>query len=365
MDFNAEDLRILIVDDTVKNLQILGSVLEQEGFQINIAQNGLEALEVAEKARPDLILLDIIMPDLDGFEVCKRLKADDVLCEIPVIFLTAKVETDDIVKGFEMGAVDYVTKPFQATELLVRVRTHLSIHLLGLALRRSLEENARMTREHEALLRHELRNRITPILGYAEILNQIAQDDRGRRSAKKIFDSAQDMARLIDTLKDLQDLEGGSLALSKIPLDFGVFIQRVIDGLKASFEFPVEIVFEDQGDAIQIEADGNLLLGVFHNLIKNAVEHVSDLDDVVGRVVRVRLTGESEHVVVSIHNGGVPISEDRVASFFEKFNTYDKSGGTGLGTTYAALVTRAHGGEIDVVSNEAEGTMVTVRLPEE
>ena len=108
MDFNAEDLRILIVDDTVKNLQILGSVLEQEGFQINIAQNGLEALEVAEKARPDLILLDIIMPDLDGFEVCKRLKADDVLCEIPVIFLTAKVETDDIVKGFEMGAVDYV-----------------------------------------------------------------------------------------------------------------------------------------------------------------------------------------------------------------------------------------------------------------
>ena len=86
MDFNAEDLRILIVDDTVKNLQVLGSVLEQEGFQINIAQNGSEALEVAEKARPDLILLDIIMPDLDGFEVCKRLKANDALCEIPVIF---------------------------------------------------------------------------------------------------------------------------------------------------------------------------------------------------------------------------------------------------------------------------------------
>ena len=200
MDFNAEDLRILIVDDTVENLQVLSSVLEQEGFQINVAQNGSEALEVAEKAHPDLILLDIIMPELDGFEVCKRLKADDVLCEIPVIFLTAKVETDDIVKGFEMGAVDYVTKPFQATELLVRVRTHLSIHLLQLSLRRSLEENARMKREHEALLRHELRNRITPILGYAEILKQIAQDDLGRRSSEKIFDGAQEMARLMQYL---------------------------------------------------------------------------------------------------------------------------------------------------------------------
>ncbi|MCZ6635165.1 MAG: ATP-binding protein [bacterium] len=119
----------------------------------------------------------------------------------------------------------------------------------------------------------------------------------------------------------------------------------MIDDLKASFEFPVEIIFEDNGEWIQIQADGNLLLGIFHNLIKNAVEHVSDLDDLAARMVRVGLTRESEHMVVSIHNGGAPIPDNRLASFFEKFNTHGKLGGTGLSTTYAALVTRARGGK--------------------
>jgi DNA-binding response OmpR family regulator len=122
--------RILIVDDTVKNIQVLGTVLKTEGYQLNVAQNGLQALDVVTKVKPDLILLDVMMPELDGFETCKRLKADPETAEIPVVFLTAKVETDDIVKGFELGAVDYVTKPFNTTELLVRVNTHLQLYNL-------------------------------------------------------------------------------------------------------------------------------------------------------------------------------------------------------------------------------------------
>lgn len=127
--------RILIVDDTLQNIQVLGTVLREENYQINVAQNGLQALDVVAKVPPDLILLDVMMPELDGFETCKRLKADESTCDIPVIFLTAKVETEDIVHGFELGAVDYVTKPFNATELLARVHTHLEIQRL----RRELE----------------------------------------------------------------------------------------------------------------------------------------------------------------------------------------------------------------------------------
>ena len=132
--------RILIVDDTVKNIQVLGTVLKTEGYQLNVAQNGLQALDVVSKVKPDLILLDVMMPKLDGFETCKRLKADPETAEIPVVFLTAKVETDDIVKGFELGAVDYVTKPFNTTELLVRVNTHLQLFQLKQDLERLVDE---------------------------------------------------------------------------------------------------------------------------------------------------------------------------------------------------------------------------------
>ena len=130
--------RILIVDDTPKNIQLLGTILRKEGYQINIAQNGLQALDVVAQMLPDLILLDVMMPELDGFGTCKRLKADAQTRDIPVIFLTAKVDTEDIVQGFELGAVDYVTKPFNPAELLSRVSTHLELK----AAREKLQELA-------------------------------------------------------------------------------------------------------------------------------------------------------------------------------------------------------------------------------
>ncbi len=152
MDLDNSKLHILIVDDTLRNIQVLGTILRQERYQINVAQNGKQALDVVSKVRPDLILLDVMMPEMDGFEACRHLKEDPGTADIPVIFLTAKVETEDIVKGFELGAVDYVTKPFNPTELLVRVHTHLSIHLLQAALKHSLADISRMQREQEAFL---------------------------------------------------------------------------------------------------------------------------------------------------------------------------------------------------------------------
>ena len=138
MSNQNKDLRILIVDDILKNIQILGTTLRKEEYQINVAQNGLQALEVTEKVTPDLILLDVMMPELDGFETCERLKANPETRDIPIIFLTAKTATEDIVRGFELGAVDYVTKPFNTSELLSRVNTHLQLK----SAREKLEELA-------------------------------------------------------------------------------------------------------------------------------------------------------------------------------------------------------------------------------
>lgn len=126
----ASAARILIVDDTPANIQTLAAILRNQGYQISAATNGKQALEVLDRVQPDLILLDVMMPEMDGFETCRRLKAAEQWRQIPVIFLTAKAETADIVLGFELGAVDYVAKPFHAHELLARVNTHLTMDRL-------------------------------------------------------------------------------------------------------------------------------------------------------------------------------------------------------------------------------------------
>ena len=142
--------RILVVDDTPANIQTLAAILKEKGYQISVATNGKQALEVLARVQPDLILLDVMMPEMDGFETCRRLKAAEQWRQIPVIFLTAKTETADIVQGFELGAVDYVAKPFNAHELLARVNTHLTMD----ELRRSLaDKNAELARAHELVRR--------------------------------------------------------------------------------------------------------------------------------------------------------------------------------------------------------------------
>lgn len=146
----AASHRILVVDDTPANIQSLAAILKEKGYQISVATNGKQALEVLARVQPDLILLDVMMPEMDGFETCRRLKANEQWRSIPVIFLTAKTETTDIVQGFELGAVDYVAKPFNAHELLARVNTHLTMD----ELRRSLaEKNVELGRAHELVRR--------------------------------------------------------------------------------------------------------------------------------------------------------------------------------------------------------------------
>lgn len=154
--------RILVVDDSPENIQMLVGVLKEKGYQLSIATNGLQALDVLGKIRPDLILLDVMMPEMDGFETCRRIKDSETLRDIPIIFLTAKTETPDIVKGFEVGAVDYVAKPFNVSELLARVNTHLTIDQL----RRSLEDkNEQLARAHarELEMAHRVQSQLIPL----------------------------------------------------------------------------------------------------------------------------------------------------------------------------------------------------------
>ncbi len=145
---------ILIVDDVSKNIQLLGNILRKENYQISFATNGEQALSMIVDVNPDLILLDIMMPGMDGYEVCKRLKDNPKSAEIPVIFLTAKTETADVVKGFRLGAVDFVSKPFNSPELLARVKTHIQLKNAKEKLKKNAEQLKKKNKELEKSLLH-------------------------------------------------------------------------------------------------------------------------------------------------------------------------------------------------------------------
>lgn len=366
MKEQCKELLILIVDDTPENLQVLGTILKSEGYRIMIAQNGNQALGATKKAIPDLILLDVKMPELGGFETCKRLKADPATREIPIIFLTAQVNTEDVVNGFELGAVDYVTKPFNATELLVRVGSHLGRVLLQRALAQHSAEIAQMRREYETLLNRELKSQILPILNCSGLLSQLGGDklsDYERDWIDTIFENAGKMGKLIEALKQLQEFEVGRQQLKLSGLDFGLLVKRVCADQQAIIGNLVKIHFADELSTGFVEADEGLLSGVIQNLVRNGVEHTIEKETEIGRWVNIRLYNEKQHVVLEINNGGEPIPAQKLGSFFEKFNTGRTGQGMGLGTTYAYLVTKAHDGDISVTSNKAEGTTVRVRLP--
>src|SRR5262245_19555324 len=166
--------RVLVVDDIPKNLQVVGTMLRNAGCAVMPATSGAEALESVRVQLPDLILLDLMMPEMDGLEVCRRLKADPSTQQIPVIFLTASNEMEHLVKGFEVGAVDYVTKPFNAPELLARVRTHLELKHARERLREMNEEK----NEFMGIAAHDLRNPLSAIKGYAEMMLEDSQQLR-------------------------------------------------------------------------------------------------------------------------------------------------------------------------------------------
>ena len=154
--------RILIVDDTPANIQTLSGILKEKGYQLSVATNGKQALQVLEKVRPDLILLDVMMPEMDGFEACRQIKKSESLNDIPIIFLTAKTDTADIVSGFEIGAVDYVAKPFNPSELLARINTHLTIDQLRRSLAEKNEELAR-AQKREREMAYRVQSQLIPL----------------------------------------------------------------------------------------------------------------------------------------------------------------------------------------------------------
>ena len=204
MEKNKKGL-ILIVDDVLKNIQLLGNVLQNEGYDISFAISGEQALTIVENIKPDLILLDIMMPGIDGFEVCKQLQNKEKSKDIPIIFLSAKIETDDIVNGFKIGAVDYITKPFIQEELLARVNTHFELKK-NRDMIASIKEKE-MFNAMVVTANHQIRQPLTTLQGSVDLIFMYKDEDikNGFKTNPKIYDFLDKIKRNVTRIASILD----------------------------------------------------------------------------------------------------------------------------------------------------------------
>ncbi len=358
---------ILAVDDEPNNVKLLNQLLSSD-YTIRVALNGKDALERSLiEPLPDIILLDVMMPDMDGYETCRRLKECEVTKNIPVIFLTAKTEIDDLIQGFKVGAVDYLTKPFHLEELSVRISTHLELKFN----REKIEEQqqkliraAAIRDDVDRIMQHDLKGPLTAVIGIPEILifqEKLSED--GVESLNIIKQSGERMLSMITLSLDLFRMERGLYQLHAIEVDIVPIISSILIDLNPLIKHKV-LVIKQIVNGKPIEKDfKSRVLGerilcytVFMNILKNAVE-ASDPFDVITISYE-----DGENSRISVHNTKA-VPHDLRDNFFEKYATLGKDSGTGLGTYSAKLVTESLNGKIEMDTSDLGGTTVMVILP--
>ncbi len=365
--------RILVVDDTPKNIQLLGTILRREGYQLNMAQNGLQALAVVEDTIPDLILLDVMMPELDGFETCNMLKADDRTKNIPVIFLTAKVEIDDIAEGFKLGAVDYILKPFNQVELLARVKNHLELKHARERVEwqnQDLQANLKMREDLSNMIVHDIRTPLTVILGMTAISKIEVDNPDLHDYIMKIEKNVHRVNAFLNDMLMLAKMKGQTVLLDRINNDIFGLIQETYENFTELAEARgVKLEFNKATESFEtLSLDTNLFSRVMDNLISNALKYAprdSTVSIQVENLGDVDMGQQRHHkACIKIIDEGPGIPEEdreRIFNLFESGNKMDKSNMSfGLGLTFCKMVIEAHGGLIFASAKHPQGTIITI-----
>ena len=353
---------VLIVDDAAKNLQVLGTILKEEPVDIAAAMSGKQALAVIEKTRPDLILLDVMMPELDGFATIRQLKSDPETAEIPVIFLTARTETDDIVEGLQLGAVDYITKPFNGTELLTRVRNHLELKQSRDALK---EANAAKDKFF-SIISHDLRTPFAVMIGFTEYLidnhNRI-EKERALELYQDILSISKRSHQLFENLLQWARSQAGRIEFEPVSLNIREIVHEVVSLMKNRAREKGIRLTADVADNLIVFADRNMLSTILRNLTSNAIKFTF-----AGGCVEIATRRENGGYRVCIIDDGVGIPKPVQKKLFridEHLTTQgtDHEEGAGLGLILVKEFVERHGGKITVESEEGKGAKFILDFP--
>jgi len=328
---------VLVVDDAFENVIMVKSILSTEGFRVSTCHSGAEALSFISKTVPELILLDVMMPDMDGYEVCEILKASEKFSDIPIIFLTGMDESEGVVKGFSMGAVDYIKKPYNASELIARVKTHV-------ALRKAQKENKRMNRDLEDMLHiasHDLRSPLISMGGFSRMILEKFGDNLDNEllfHVERIKVNADRMSNLITSLLDISRLNTHQNRFEKFsPREDVERIIEELDLVRRSSE--AEIIClempEIYGDRKRIEM-------VFRNLISNALNYG-------GKNIE---AGYAQEKGFYVSDDGIGIPPDQLENIFKpgsRLKDVDNEG-TGMGLSFCLKAIDRHEGTIRALS---------------
>lgn len=358
---------ILVVDDTPANLSLLCGMLKQRGYRVRPVPSGDLALNAAWSDPPELVLLDISMPDMDGLEVCRRLKADRRSADIPVIFLSAHTDTAEKLEAFQTGGVDYVTKPFQIEEVHARVATHIEL----CRQRRHLKESYERLRELESLrdglvhmVVHDLLSPLTGIDALLDLLRRTEADrlsEDGRTAVEECRGAIDRMKSMVGSVLDVSKLEAGAMKLSPRPCDLAEICQallRAMQGLVGERRIVL-----DAGGAPPVTADPDLITRVIQNLLGNALKFTPRRGE-----IRITIRDEGEVLRLSLADDGPGVAPEFHQKIFEKFGQVEAHAGgqrksTGLGLTFCKLTVEAHGGRIGVESDGEHGSTFWFTLP--
>lgn len=354
---------ILIVDDIPANLKVLSEILKTEGFRVRPVTSGKLALQVIEKEKPDLILLDIMMPDMDGYEVCRQIKANKQFNEIPIIFISALNETGDVVKALKAGGVDYVTKPFQAEEVLARVHTHIKLYLQSIELKK-----INLTKDKFfSIIAHDLKGPMGGFTGMTELLAEHMQ----QMSMKEIQDylgllrdSSNNLVQLLENLLEWASLQQGEIPYKPENLQLMAIVR---DNVKLIEEFAnhkcITIKTEVQPE-LKVYADKNMLQSILRNHISNALKFTP----VGGNVYLTASFADNNFVEVSVQDSGIGMSREMVDNLFSLGARNGRPGtegepSTGLGLLLCKEFIEKQGGSIRVESEIGKGSRFLFTVP--
>jgi signal transduction histidine kinase len=360
---------ILIVDDLNQNLAVLGNILRTEGHQLAIANNGRQAISIALAKNPDLILLDIAMPDLDGLSACRMLKDNKLTKDIPVIFLTARTEPEDILKGFEAGAVDYITKPFKAGELLARVATHLELKKsrdIIIKQKNELTEALATKDKLFSIISHDLKSPFSGLMLMSKLLVENFESFEKNdllESITLIRDTADQVHELMQNLLSWARLQNESLSYNPTKLFLAREVSKTIEVLRLnSAKKSITIDCKISNDYI-VSADADLLRIIFHNLIGNAIKFSKN-----NSFIEVKAELSDGFVISTVKDNGVGISAEKIDGIFKDSPGKSTSGtanevGSGLGLVLCREMVEKMGGTIGVESEQGAGSTFWFTLP--
>lgn len=364
-------IRVMIVDDTPDILEPLQEVLALQGYEVFAFACGTKAIKVAETCSPHLILLDVCMPDMNGYEVCKRLKAIHSLRDVPVIFLSG---LDEKAEGFEVGGEDYISKPFRIKEVAAVVEHHLRIYFLQQSLGKRNEElekaNTALQELHIRrdmlvhMLVHDLRSPLQVISLNLQVVGNLLESEN-HKAQKQIHRAARathTLIEMVSSVLDVNKMEMANFDLHLSEFDISGAIAEVLSAMDSGVSVP-RIVSQLPSSPVTVKADREIIERVVWNLVSNAIQFSPSEETVL-----VVIENSEQLVRISVSNKGPGIPPEHLDKVFEKFWTgkttkHERRYSTGLGLTFCKMVVEAHGGTIGVSSEVGVGSTFRFEIP--